>query len=234
MLFLIASLLVSDVPAWVAKADELWLKRDQAEATKELTTLLKGELDKDGQSVEALVRRAMQQCWMADGMGDGSQLKAQLGKNCWETAEKAIAVDAGDVRAQYWATVGIGLYSEGVGILTALSEGLEGKFRGHVEAAIKADPAYLKHSPAMLYGRFYFKLPWPKRDLDKSLALIEETIKAQPTNLLARAYLADTLFALGRDAEAKKAAEEVLAASANDPQDRRSQTKAKKILDAHK
>ena len=235
MLALLTVLVLADTPtsapAWTTRADALWEKRDDPAAMKDLSALLKDEMTADPKSVEALVRKAMQQCWMADGMQDGSQLKASLGKNCWETADKAIALNPNEVRAQYWATVGIGLYSEGVGILTALGEGLEGKFKERGQAAMRIDPEYLMGSPAMLMGRFFYKLPWPKRDLDKSLQLIESTVKAHPENLLAHVYYAATLDAVDRKAEAKQHLDLVLAAKAANPQDKRSQAKAQKLLD---
>lgn len=220
--------------SWEAQADALWLRRSDAAAVKELSTLLKDRLQAEPTLLEALVRKAMQQCWLADGMGDGTPVKASLGKSCWETAERAIAVAPNDARAQYWATVGIGLYSEGVGILTALAEGLEGKFLGRCEAAIKLDKEYLMGSPNTLLGRFYFKLPWPKRDLKKSAELLESTLKSHPDNLLAKYFLADTLEALDRKDEARKQIDEVLAAKATDPQDLRSQQFARRWLGAHK
>ena len=44
-----------------------------------------------------------------------------LGKLAWAAGDKAISAKPDDVHGQYQAGTGIGLYSEGVGILTALS-----------------------------------------------------------------------------------------------------------------
>lgn len=240
--YLVATLMLADPTSagdassaptdFIHRADDLWSRREDAAAAKELTQLLKEEVAAHPTSLEALVRRAMQQCWVADGMGDGTSLKAQMGKACWDTAEKAVAVAPNDVRAQYWATVGIGLYSEGVGILTALSEGLEGKFLARGEAAMRLDPTYLLGSPQMLLGRFYFKLPWPKRDLEKSEAMLQATVKAYPTNLLAKLFFADTLWSRDKQDLARKQIDELLASKATDAQDRRSQEFAKRWLKA--
>jgi hypothetical protein len=159
--------------------------------------------------------------YQANGMPDGSDVKAAVGKAAWEAGERAAAARTEDVRGQYWAAVGIGLYSEGVGILTALSQGLEGKFRSRAQAALRLDKDYLDGGPQVLWGRYFYKLPWPKRDLDEAVRVLSAAAKEHPQNLRLKLFLADALADSDRKEEARKLKKEVLDAPLSDPPDDR-------------
>src|SRR3954467_3270776 len=168
--------------------DELWAHRETADAQNALARMAKAELAKDPNSFDGNWRRAALLVWQADGAADGSELKAQLGKLAWEAADKAVASRPDDVRGQYFGGTGIGLYSEGVGILTALSQGLEGKFRDRIQAALKIDKDFLDGAPQVVWGRYFFKLPWPKRDVGEATKVLTEAVRSHPTNLRAKLY----------------------------------------------
>jgi hypothetical protein len=130
----------------------------------------------------------------------------------------------------------VGLYSEGVGIMTALTQGLENKFRSRVETAIKIDRDYLKGGPLMVYGRYFYKLPWPKRDIDESARILGKGHDAHPDNWLMSLYLADSLWEVDRQQDARNLANSVLEGPlGDDPADaRRNKERAKRWLEAHK
>ncbi|MFL5373579.1 MAG: hypothetical protein ACJ78T_06285, partial [Myxococcales bacterium] len=68
--------------------DELWGRRETADAQNALARMAKAELAKDPGSFEGNWRRAALLVWQADGAADGSELKAQLGKLAWEAGDK--------------------------------------------------------------------------------------------------------------------------------------------------
>src|SRR5438105_13625657 len=108
---------------WREHFDELWKRRDQPGVEKELEGIVQQQLAVDSRSFDANWRLASLYNWMADG-SEGDR-KAELGHMAWEAGDKAIVANPEDVHGQYQAGTGIGLYSEGVGILKALTEGLE-------------------------------------------------------------------------------------------------------------
>jgi hypothetical protein len=220
---------------WKARYERLYGTRDQSASFKEMFALVEGALAKDANDYEARWRLATLYCWQANGMADGSDLKAGSGKQCWNEGEKAVALNPSDVKGQYWSAVGMGLYSEGLGILSALSQGIEGKIKNRTKLAIAADKDYLDGGPTMLFGRFWWKLPWPKRDVDESIKLLKATLEAHPKNLRARLYLADSLHTDGKEAEAKALAQAVLDAPLgwDQPDDKRNHEHAKKWLANH-
>lgn len=207
---------------WREQFDELWLKRDDAAAVPSLHRILEQQLAAEPRSFEANWRLAALYNWEADAPGLDGEHKADLGKRAWDTADRAIAARRSDVRGQYEAAAGIGLYSEGVGVLTALAQGLEGKFRDRILAALQLDKDFRDGAPQVVWGRYFFRLPWPKRDVDESIRVLAAAVETHPRNLRAKLYLADSLTNAGSLEEARRLIGEVLNAPAgSDPPEER-------------
>ena len=218
---------------WTQKFDDLWARRDAPGAEKSLHQLLKAQLATDPGDFEANWRLASLLNWQANAtQGD---LKASLGKGAQEAGDKAILARPDDVRGHYHSGVGVGLYSEGVGILTALSQGLEGKFRDRLQAALRIDKDYLDGQPQVVWGRYFFKLPWPKRDVDESVKVLTAAVASHPNNWRAKIYLADSLADQGKGDEARKLVQAVVDAKAGDdaPEEKRLKDYAAKWLSNH-
>ena len=62
----------------------------------------------------------------------------------------------------------MGNYALGIGMLRALREGLEGKFKDRLSRAEKIDRSFQGGAIQTAWGRFWYELPWPKRDARKS------------------------------------------------------------------
>jgi cytochrome c-type biogenesis protein CcmH/NrfG len=193
-------------PEVLASLDALFARRSEPEAMKELEASLKKELQAAPEDYELLWRSARLLVWQADGAGD-DRLKKVLGRQAWDACEKGVKVAPQRVECQYLAAAGIGVYSQAVGILKALKDGLEGKFNERLDAAIKIDPDFNMGAPLVAKGRYHYELPWPKRDLAESAKLYEKVIAKFPGNLRAHYYLAETLLA---DDKAEKAREAIL------------------------
>ena len=240
-LALVLSLLISfaapaqqaNSPSWTARFDEAWKHREQASAMKEIAALLKAQYAAEPNSFELNWRLAQVYVWEANA-AEGDH-KAELGKAGWEAGDKAILAKPDDVRGHYLSGTGLGLYSEGVGILQALSQGLEDKFRERLLAALRIDKNYLDGAPQVVWGRYFYKLPWPKRNIDESIKVLSAALKDHPKNLRAKLYLADSLLENDRGAESKKLMQEVVdAPGSDDPaEEKRIKDQAKKWLSQH-
>jgi len=224
----------ADGPAgWREQFDDLWRRRDEPGGFKLLESILQQQLAVDSRSFDANWRLAALYNFEADGK-EGDE-KAALGKKAWDAGDRAIAANAADVRGHYNAGVGIGLYSEGVGIITALSQGLEGKFRERILAALRIDKDYLDGAPQVVWGRYFFKLPWPKRDVGQATKVLTEAVRTHPNNARAKLYLADCYADSDKVEEGIKLVQQVLSAppGSDPPEDRRLRKKAKDWLEAH-
>lgn len=194
-------------PAIVAASlDTLWATRDDPEAIKQTDAAISAGLKESPADYEILWRAARFRWWIADGVSrDEQKLKKQLGKEAWNYADRALKTKAGGFEGHYFKALSIGAYSQAVGILTALSEGLEGQFVENLDLSIKTNEAYDRAGPLRAKGRYYWELPWPKRDLDKSKELLDKAIKVSPEATRSWLFLAETLLKDGKAKEAKEA-----------------------------
>lgn len=192
-------------PEVLASLDALFARRaEAAAAVKEAEALLKKELQAAPDDYELIWRSARLSSWQADGAGD-SRLKKVLGKQAWDTCERGVKLAPERVECQYFAAAGIGSYSQAVGIMKALQEGLEGKFNERLDAAIRINPGFERGGPWVVKGRYHYELPWPKRSLSESTKLLEKVVAKFPENLRAHYYLAETLLADDKPEKAREA-----------------------------
>ncbi len=220
--------------AWIEEHDAAFkLRGEDAAGHAKLMKLIDDAIARNPKDFEAWWRKAQLLCWQANGQADGSDLKAAYGKACMNAGEKAATLKPDDARGHYWCGVGIGVYSEGVGILTALTEGLEGKFRDQVQTAMKLDEGYNDGGARQLWGRFFFKLPWPKRDVDESIKQLTQANKEHPNNLRTRLFLADSLDKDGKGDQAKALIKSIEEFTPRDAEDKRVIELGKKWLKDH-
>jgi hypothetical protein len=232
---LLALFVLVSLPVWAATPEELsaldeqYARRGDASVSKQLDEALKKAVEASPEDFEVLWRAARFRQWQADGISD-AKVKKALGKQTWDLGERARRAAPTRIEGQYYAALGIGVYSQAVGVITALGEGLEGKFNERLDAAITLDPQYDRGGPLLAKGRYYYELPWPKRDLTRSANLLRKVVDKHPERLRAWMYLAETLLA---DKEEKKAQEAILKVfqtqGADPAEDQRVQGWSKKI-----
>lgn len=232
---LFALLAVLSAPAWAqdtppasltpeqasTRADTLHSRRDEPAVEKEIDALLRAGLQAAPDDYGLLWRMARLRHWQADGLkGD---VMAKLGREAWEWGDRAVKANPDGVEGHYYAGIGLGAYSQGAGILRALTEGLEGKFNTRVDRSVQLASSYDRAGPLLTKGRYHFELPWPKRDLAKSEALLRQVLQRFPGRIRAGVYLAETLLADGKAAEAKQVLDTTLALPpiGDPPEDRR-------------
>ncbi len=92
----------------------------------------------------------------------------EYGKKGMNFADKATQLNPDGVEGYYWYGTNVGIYSDGTGIVTALREGLKDKTQKNFEKAYSIDKLYSKGGPIIALGRFWYVLPWPLNDKDKS------------------------------------------------------------------
>ncbi|MCP3142554.1 tetratricopeptide repeat protein [Pyxidicoccus xibeiensis] len=195
-------------PGLLAKLDGLHQKRSDSAAAKELEAELKAALDAAPEDFDLVWRKARLLQWQADGASQ-EKLKKVLGRQTWDWGEKAVKLSPERVEGHYYAATGIGAYSQAVGVMKALGEGLEGKFNERLDKAIQLNADFELGAPLLVKGRYYYELPWPKRDLGKSAALYEKVIAKHPQMLRAYLFLAETLLKDGKAEKAKDAIQKV-------------------------
>lgn len=217
-------------PEELAALDALYARRGEAEGEKALEAALDTALRAAPEAFELVWRKARLRHWQADGASTSEQKKA-LGQQVWELGERARKLRPERVEGHFYAAVGIGSYSQAVGILAALAEGLEGKFNERLEKALKLDPGFEWSGPWLTKGRYFYELPWPKRDLTRSADCMKKALALHPEGLRGWYFLAETLLADGKAKEAHEALLKVTEGSvAYDPAEGlRIQARARKL-----
>lgn len=222
-----------ELSAALAHLDELHRKRDDRGAWNEQQRLVQSLIARAPGEYGVLWRAARFYFWASDDPSVPRDQRSRWGKDGWDLAERAIAANPNDVAGYYWAALCMGNYAMGLGVVKALSQGMEGKFRDRLGRAQALNPGYEASSAETAWGRFHDKLPWPKRDRKKAEAHFRRAIELNPHALRARVYLATSYLDSDRAPEAKRLLDEVNAAIPGHydaPEERRAKAMAAGVM----
>jgi hypothetical protein len=212
--------------AILAEIDANWVIRDQpGKMDVDLELLRKAELVAPS-DYEFLWRMARHYYWLADDPSISNEEKARLGKLTWEWSDKANQANPARVEGWFYGSAGVGMYSLGISIVKALLDGMESKYTDRLKKSQAADPSYYGYGADVSWGRYYYELPWPKYDGEKSEIAFRKALRSAPYNLRAKVYLAELYIKEDHPAEAKKLLDAVLAAvpgAYDPPEERRAQ-----------
>lgn len=142
-----------------------------------------------------------------ENLADWKKTCAEHGKIGMQYAQKAIDLQPDKPDGHYYYGVNVGIYSDGVSIVTALAEGLKDKTQSSFEKAYALDKSYKQGGPMLSLGRFWSVLPWPMRDRQKGLGYFREYQKAGyfDANIEAHLFLSELLIQMGGDENKKEA-----------------------------
>ena len=224
----------ADLAAALARVDAAWPRRDEPGGLEEGRVALEAAGALAPGDYRVLWRQARAEAWRSEDPALKDEQKSRLGKRAWELAEQAIAANPEGVEGYFYAVSGMGNYSLGIGILSALAQGIEGKFKDRLSRAERLDPDFEQGAIATAWGRFYFKLPWPKHDARRSLEKLQAALARNPDNVRAGVYLGDLHEDEGRRDAARAAWEAALAKAPGQydaPEERRWQAVARASLE---
>ena len=141
-----------------------------------------------------------------------SQSKAllELGILGRKYADRAVELNPKGVEGHYYNAMTIATYAFGKSIVKALIEGLGSKYQRHLDTAMEIDKNFMDGYIYLAYGRYWYKLPWPKRSLKKSLTDLKTALEYNSSNIITLDYLGDTYYKDGQKAEAEKCWNSVL------------------------
>jgi hypothetical protein len=221
------------LPVVLARLDELHKRRDDRAAWNEEQRIVQAMLARAPNDYGVLWRAARFYFWASDDPGVSREQRSRWGKDGWDIAEHAIATNPNDVAGYYYAAVCMGNYALGLGVVKALSQGMEGKFRDRLGHAAALDVGYEAGGVETAWGRFYDKLPWPKRDRKKAEEHLRRALALNPHALRARVYLASSYLDADHPQEAKRLIDEVGAAPVgayDAPEERRAKALATGLM----
>jgi tetratricopeptide (TPR) repeat protein len=216
----------------LARADAAWKDRDQPGKLDQIRRWLDEAEQAAPGDYAVLWRQARLYFWLSDDDLPPDD-KSRLGQRAWDYGDRAAKANPKGVEGWYFAAAGMGNYALGIGVLKALTQGIEGKFKERLSRAESIEPDFFDGGVQVAWGRFYFKLPWPKHDDAASDRHLRKALEQNPHNVRARLYLAEVYQKQGHTKQARQVLEDALLREPgiyDGPEERRSQQRARAML----
>ncbi len=181
---------------------------------------------------ESAWKLARARYWLGtNGPGSAGDKKKTLEAGI-EAARLAAAARPAAAEGHFWLAANMGALADAHGLRQGIK--YRAPIKASLEAALKADPAYLDGSPGRALGRWYFKVPrLLGGDLKQSEVLLRSSLTYKPDSIISLLFLAETLAELGKRSEARAALQAAIDAP-NDPdwgpEDTRFKTQARQML----
>jgi cytochrome c-type biogenesis protein CcmH/NrfG len=216
----------------LARFDEEWTHRDRAESLQAARAALDEAQKLAPDGYEVLWREARYLAWASDDPSLGKDERSKLGKRGWEVAERAVKLEPDRIEGHFYAAINMGNYAIGLGVLKALTQGIEGKFKDRLSRAEQLDPTFDSGTIYNAWGRFWYELPWPKYSARRSEEALRKALRLNPANARSRVYLAELFIKEDKRDQARNVLNDVIASEPeyDPPEVRRMQARARNIL----
>ncbi|MGB2717935.1 MAG: TRAP transporter TatT component family protein [Vicinamibacterales bacterium] len=216
--------------AQAADADALYARRDNLASAQKAAAIWAERLAADPHNFEAAWKLARARYWLGNHVPEGER-KTTLESGI-AAARTAIAVQPQRPEGHFWMAANMGALAESFG----LRQGL--KYRGEIKSelltVLKLDPAFQQGSADRALGRWYYRVPGLfGGSKEKSEAHLRRSLQYNPNSTASHYFLAETLIARNRDADAKVELQRVLDAPLDPvwaPEDREWKEKARRLL----
>jgi tetratricopeptide (TPR) repeat protein len=228
-----------EVSALLKEGEVLWLKSTDPDRAPKTIALFEKVLALDPDNYGALWKIARSYFFIGDALPETEEFKNQH-KECGEKgmfyAKRAVAVNPKGVEGHYYSGLSIAQYSIGISIVKALIKGLGPEYEKHIGKAIELNKLYDNAGPLRAMGRYWYRLPWPKRNIDKSIDYLKEAEAFAPLSIRGRVYLSESCIKAGKKDCAR---EQLTMALATEPDLKlefdamRWKTRAQELLNKH-
>jgi tetratricopeptide (TPR) repeat protein len=226
----VASLAVPPATVQNGDPDALYAKRDDLASAREAERLWQARLTAHPQDFEAAWKLARTRYWLGGHASEADRKK--ILEDGIAAAKTAASLRPERPEGHFWLAANMGALAESFG----LRQGI--KYRGQIKDALltvlKIDPAFQGGSADRALGRWYYKVPGLfGGSKQKSEAHLRQSLTYAPQSTASHFFLAETLFELGRDAEARAELQKVIDAPVDPgwgPEDREFKEKARARL----
>ena len=199
--------LSQDVSVLMREGDALWEKRGDIEKAKASLNSYKKVLEIDENNYEAYWKIARTYFYLGDLLPETKEMRDQhkeMGEEGMRYAKKALELKPQGIEGHYYYTLCLAQYSIGISIIKALAKGLGSKYEMHIGKALEIDKQYDYAGPLRAIGRYWYRLPWPKRDIKKSIQYLKEAAAYAPMSIRGHVYLAESYLKAEEEELAKE------------------------------
>jgi hypothetical protein len=211
--------------------DELYRNREDLASAKHAEAIWATRLGANARDFESAWKLARARYWLGtNGLPENERraaLEAGIG-----AGRAAVAAAPDKPEGHFWIAANMGALADGFGLRQGLK--YRGEIRDELQATLKLDAAFLDGSADRALGRWYHKVPGMfGGSKQKAEEHLRKALAYNPQSIITRLFLAETLIALDRDAEARKELDAAIAAPLDPewlPEDRRFKEQAKALL----
>jgi tetratricopeptide (TPR) repeat protein len=181
--------------------DALYRDRATLSSARSAAAIWDARLKADASSFEAAWKLARAMYWLG-GHDTESARRADLERGV-EAGRSAAALERQRPEGYFWMAAAMGELAESFGLRQGLK--YRGEIKDALETVLRLDPSYQKGSADRALGRWYFKVPslfgGSKK---KSEEHLRKSLTYDPDSTASHYFLAETLFDMDRDAEARE------------------------------
>ena len=213
-----------------ADADALYARRDDLASARQAADIWAARLGQNARDFEAAWKLARARYWLGGHVPEAER-RGTLESGI-AAARAAVAAQPQRPEGHFWMAANMGALAESFGMRQGL------KYRGDIKSelltVLKIDPAFQQGSADRALGRWYYKVPGLfGGSKEKSEEHLRRSLKYNPNSTASHYFLAETLVARDRDAEARAELQRVLDAPLDPewaPEDREWKERARKLL----
>jgi hypothetical protein len=189
--------------------DALYANRTDLTSARRAAAIWQAEIDRNPHAFAAAWKRAKAGYWLG-GHENTSDARDAAYDAGMAAARSAIATAPDKPEGHFWLAANMGGYAENHGIRGGLK--YRGTIRQELEKVLAMDQAFLQGSADRALGRWYFEVPGLfGGSKQKSEDHLRRALAYNPRSIVTRLFLAETLEAEDRVADAKSELQQVAA-----------------------
>jgi tetratricopeptide (TPR) repeat protein len=229
-LFYIALLTLPAAAQPAADPDALYRERATVGRAREAAAIWEQRLAANPRDFDSAWKLARTMYWL--GSHEPEREQRQALERGIAAGQQAANLQPSRPEGHFWMAANMGTLAESFGLRQGLK--YRGAIKDALETTLRLDPAFMQGSADRALGRWYFKVPGLfGGSKKKSEEHLRRSLTYFPDSTVSRFFLAETLFDLDRDADARAELQKVLDAPVSDewaPEDREYKQKAKERL----
>jgi tetratricopeptide (TPR) repeat protein len=220
----------SAVAAAQTDADALYRERATAGKAEAAAQLWEQQLKTNPADVDAAWKLARAMYWIGThGSAAGRRAALERGVSA---ARQAATLAPARPEGHFWMAANMGALAESFGMRQGLK--YRGAIKDSLETVLRIDPAFQQGSADRALGRWYHKVPGLFGGSEqKAEQHLRKSLTYNPDSTASHFFLAETLFELGRDGEAREELHKVIDAPLDpewEPEDRDFKEQARQRL----
>ena len=183
-----------EVIVLMQEADSLWEQKEDVVKVELALESYKRVLDLDENNYDACWKIARAYFSLGDrhpGNKETRETRKKVGTAGMKHAKKALELNPQGLEGHYYYALCLSQYSIGIGSVKTILKGLGSEYENHMYKAFTLNKYYDHAGPLRALGRYWYYLPWPKKDLKKSIRYLIEAVYYAPTNVRGQVYLAE-------------------------------------------